>query len=113
MKAMLAVALAVVAAAGKLPGPLWVVKAQIHAGGRGKGRFKELGESAKGGVRLAHPLVGLRGEPAHGGTRHLVEIAAVALAHDCGAAERAGELRPPTLAGQQVAADQRGPQSQP
>ncbi|MEA3057392.1 MAG: succinyl-CoA synthetase beta subunit, partial [Sphingomonadales bacterium] len=43
-------------AAGKLPGPLWVVKAQIHAGGRGKGRFKELGEGAKGGVRLAHSI---------------------------------------------------------
>jgi succinyl-CoA synthetase beta subunit len=42
-----------VAAAGKLPGPLWVVKAQIHAGGRGKGKFKELGPDAKGGVRLA------------------------------------------------------------
>ena len=28
-------------AAGKLNGPLWVVKAQIHAGGRGKGSFKE------------------------------------------------------------------------
>ncbi len=36
-----------------LPGPLWVVKAQIHAGGRGKGKFKELGPDAKGGVRLA------------------------------------------------------------
>jgi succinyl-CoA synthetase beta subunit len=45
-----------VEAAKKLPGPLWVVKAQIHAGGRGKGRFKELGESAKGGVRLAHSI---------------------------------------------------------
>jgi len=45
-----------VEAAKKLPGPLWVVKAQIHAGGRGKGRFKELGESAKGGVRLAHSV---------------------------------------------------------
>jgi succinyl-CoA synthetase beta subunit len=42
-----------VEAAKKLPGPLWVVKAQIHAGGRGKGKFKELPESAKGGVRLA------------------------------------------------------------
>ena len=40
-------------AAGKLPGPLYVVKAQIHAGGRGKGKFKELGPDAKGGVRLA------------------------------------------------------------
>ncbi|WP_375393374.1 ATP-grasp domain-containing protein, partial [uncultured Sphingomonas sp.] len=29
-----------VAAAGQLPGPLYVVKAQIHAGGRGKGKFK-------------------------------------------------------------------------
>ena len=42
-----------VAAAGRLPGPLYVVKSQIHAGGRGKGRFKELGPDAKGGVRLA------------------------------------------------------------
>src|SRR5918997_489193 len=45
-----------VAAAEKLPGPLWVVKSQIHAGGRGKGKFKELGEDAKGGVRLAHSI---------------------------------------------------------
>ncbi|GAA4708671.1 ADP-forming succinate--CoA ligase subunit beta [Sphingomonas lutea] len=45
-----------VAAAGKLPGPLWVVKSQIHAGGRGKGKFKELGPDAKGGVRLAHSV---------------------------------------------------------
>jgi succinyl-CoA synthetase beta subunit len=45
-----------VAAAQKLPGPLWVVKAQIHAGGRGKGRFKELGADAKGGVRLARSI---------------------------------------------------------
>ncbi len=43
-----------VAAAGKLPGPLYVVKAQIHAGGRGKGKFKELAADAKGGVRLTH-----------------------------------------------------------
>ena len=40
-------------AAAKLPGPLYVVKSQIHAGGRGKGRFRELPEGAKGGVRLA------------------------------------------------------------
>jgi len=45
-----------VAAAQQLPGPLWVVKAQIHAGGRGKGKFKELGDAAKGGVRLAHSI---------------------------------------------------------
>ena len=42
--------------AKKLPGPLYVVKAQIHAGGRGKGKFKELPEDAKGGVRLAFSL---------------------------------------------------------
>jgi len=42
-----------VAAAARLPGPLYVVKAQIHAGGRGKGKFRELGPDAKGGVRLA------------------------------------------------------------
>jgi succinyl-CoA synthetase beta subunit len=40
-------------AARSLPGPLYVVKSQIHAGGRGKGRFRELGADAKGGVRLA------------------------------------------------------------
>ena len=45
-----------VAAAKQLPGPLYVVKAQIHAGGRGKGSFKELPAGAKGGVRLAHSI---------------------------------------------------------
>ena len=40
-------------AAGELDGPLWVVKAQIHAGGRGKGSFKESEAGEKGGVRLA------------------------------------------------------------
>src|SRR5436305_3832862 len=45
-----------VEAARKLPGPLWVVKAQIHAGGRGKGKFTELPEGSKGGVRLAHSI---------------------------------------------------------
>ena len=45
-----------VAAARQLPGPLWVVKAQIHAGGRGKGHFKELAEGSKGGVRLAKSI---------------------------------------------------------
>ena len=42
-----------VAAAKPLPGPVYVVKSQIHAGGRGKGKFKELPSDAKGGVRLA------------------------------------------------------------
>ena len=45
-----------VEAAKKLPGPLYVVKSQIHAGGRGKGKFKELAPEAKGGVRLAFNL---------------------------------------------------------
>ena len=39
-------------AAGEMDGPLWVVKAQIHAGGRGKGSFKEADAGDKGGVRL-------------------------------------------------------------
>jgi len=38
--------------AGELDGPLWVVKAQIHAGGRGKGTFKEPEAGEQGGVRL-------------------------------------------------------------
>lgn len=41
------------AAAKELGGPLWVVKSQIHAGGRGKGKFKEAAAGDKGGVRLA------------------------------------------------------------
>ena len=45
-----------VAAAQKLPGPVWVVKAQIHAGGRGKGTFKEKDAGDKGGVRLARSI---------------------------------------------------------
>jgi succinyl-CoA synthetase beta subunit len=43
-------------AAGELDGPLWVVKAQIHAGGRGKGKFKEASAGDKGGVRLARSV---------------------------------------------------------
>ncbi|MBW4034449.1 MULTISPECIES: ADP-forming succinate--CoA ligase subunit beta [Acidiphilium] len=39
-------------AAAKLPGPVYVVKSQIHAGGRGAGHFKDDPEG-KGGVRLA------------------------------------------------------------
>ena len=39
-------------AASALDGPLWVVKAQIHAGGRGKGKFKEASAGEKGGVRV-------------------------------------------------------------
>jgi succinyl-CoA synthetase beta subunit len=49
-------------AAGKLPGPVYVVKAQIHAGGRGKGKFKELPANARGGVRLAKSFVDIRAD---------------------------------------------------
>src|SRR5258706_5593455 len=43
-------------AAAKLGGSLWVVKSQIHAGGRGKGTFKEADAGEKGGVRLARSV---------------------------------------------------------
>jgi len=63
-----------VAAAQKLPGPLWVVKSQIHAGGRGKGRFKELGPDAKGGVRLAHSIDEVRAHAAEMFGKTLVTV---------------------------------------
>src|ERR687894_1539959 len=63
-----------VEAAKKLPGPLWVVKSQIHAGGRGKGRFKELGPDAKGGVRLAHSVEEVRNHAAEMLGKTLVTI---------------------------------------
>jgi succinyl-CoA synthetase beta subunit len=43
-------------AAKTLPGPVYVVKAQIHAGGRGKGTFKEAAAGEKGGVRIAKSI---------------------------------------------------------
>src|SRR5918998_6103837 len=43
-------------AARQLDGALVVVKSQIHAGGRGKGRFKETDAGDKGGVRLAKSI---------------------------------------------------------
>jgi len=43
-------------AASELEGPLWVIKAQIHAGGRGKGNFIEADAGSNGGVRLAHSV---------------------------------------------------------
>ncbi|WP_395713391.1 ADP-forming succinate--CoA ligase subunit beta [Reyranella sp.] len=41
--------------ARKLGGPITAVKAQIHAGGRGKGRFKD-DPNGKGGVRVARSI---------------------------------------------------------
>jgi succinyl-CoA synthetase beta subunit len=43
------------AAAATLPGPVYVVKSQIHAGGRGAGHFAD-DPAGKGGVRLAHSV---------------------------------------------------------
>jgi succinyl-CoA synthetase beta subunit len=63
-----------VAAAERLPGPVWVVKAQIHAGGRGKGRFRELGPDAKGGVRLAKSIDEVRANAGEMLGRTLVTI---------------------------------------
>ncbi|RED51283.1 ADP-forming succinate--CoA ligase subunit beta [Aestuariispira insulae] len=48
-----------VQAANELGGPIWVVKSQIHAGGRGAGRFKG-GDPEKGGVRLAKSIDDVR-----------------------------------------------------
>ena len=44
------------AAARELGGPVWVVKSQIHAGGRGKGTFKEAQAGGKGGVRVVKSI---------------------------------------------------------
>ena len=54
-----------VAAANQLGGNFWVVKAQVHAGGRGKGRFKEV-ESAD---TLAQVLQGAADVPGKGGVQ--------------------------------------------
>ena len=48
-----------VAVANKLPGPIYVVKSQIHAGGRGAGRFAD-DPNGKGGVRLARSIEEVR-----------------------------------------------------
>jgi succinyl-CoA synthetase beta subunit len=48
------------AAAEKLGGPVYVVKSQIHAGGRGKGRFEGLGPDSKGGVRVVKSIADVR-----------------------------------------------------
>ena len=50
------------AAAGELDGPIGVVKAQIHAGGRGKGRFREASAGGVGGVRIARSVSQAAGE---------------------------------------------------
>ncbi len=47
------------AAAKKLPGPVYVVKSQIHAGGRGAGRFTN-DPNGKGGVRVVKSVEAVR-----------------------------------------------------
>ncbi len=47
------------AAAAKLPGPVYVVKSQIHAGGRGAGRFME-DPNGKGGVRVVKSVADVK-----------------------------------------------------
>ena len=54
-----------VAGAQKLGGDFWVVKAQVHAGGRGKGRFKE----SSGAEVIAAVLRGDADVPGKGGVR--------------------------------------------
>jgi len=49
-----------VSAAKEIGGSVWVVKAQIHAGGRGKGRFKEADSDDKGGVRVVKSVEDVR-----------------------------------------------------
>jgi len=49
-----------VTAAENLGGPVWVVKSQIHAGGRGKGHFKESDSGSQGGVRIVRSIDDVR-----------------------------------------------------
>ena len=62
------------AAARELGGPVFVVKAQIHAGGRGKGRFKEAEAGDKGGVRLARSVEEVKAHAAQMLGRTLVTV---------------------------------------
>ena len=49
-----------VAVAEQLGGPIWVVKSQIHAGGRGKGKFLESTAGNSGGVRVVKSINAVR-----------------------------------------------------
>ncbi len=82
-----------VAAAGQLPGPIYVVKSQVHAGGRGNGRFKE---DATAEV-LAAVVAGSGDAPGKGGVRVVKGVEAVGAA----AADMLGK----TLVTKQTGAD--------
>ena len=62
------------AAARALGGSVFVVKSQIHAGGRGKGRFEGLGPDAKGGVRVVKTVEDVKSNAAEMLGRTLVTI---------------------------------------
>jgi len=62
------------AAAKALGGSVFVVKSQIHAGGRGKGRFEGLGPDAKGGVRVVKSVEDVKTNAAEMLGRTLVTI---------------------------------------
>ena len=49
-----------VEAAQKLGGPVWVVKAQIHAGGRGKGGGVKVAKTIDDVKRLAEEILGMQ-----------------------------------------------------
>lgn len=46
--------------AKELGGPIWVVKSQIHAGGRGKGKFREDTAGSAGGVRVVKSVADVK-----------------------------------------------------
>ena len=50
-----------VEAAQKLGGPVWVVKAQIHAGGRGKGGGVKVAKTIEDVKRIAGEILGIKG----------------------------------------------------
>ena len=62
------------AAARELGGPVWVVKSQIHAGGRGKGTFKEAEAGTKGGVRVVKSIEDVKANVAQMLGRTLVTV---------------------------------------
>ena len=80
------------AAFNQLGGKLAVVKAQIHAGGRGKGKFKELGPDAKGGVRLAKTADEVRAAATDMLGNTLVTIGSTKPAGEGNKSERAGQV---------------------
>ena len=61
-----------VEAAQKLGGPVWVVKAQIHAGGRGKGGGVKVAKTIDDVKRIALPALRHRISDGFAGIRHRI-----------------------------------------